>query len=98
MTLHRRHRRAVGRLLRAPAHPRYQLRHGVASALAKLDRWKAKKGWDIPWSSSLGTDFNYDFGVTIDESVAPGEYNFRPEPRPRPWGRTSSLQTSFSRC
>ncbi len=24
-----------------------------------------------------GTDFNYDFGVTIDESVAPGEYNFR---------------------
>ncbi len=45
--------------------------------LAKLERWKAKKGWDVPWYSSLGTDFNYDFGVTIDESVAPGEYNFR---------------------
>lgn len=45
--------------------------------LAKLERWKAKKGWDIPWYSSFGTDFNYDFGVTIDESVAPGEYNFR---------------------
>jgi predicted dithiol-disulfide oxidoreductase (DUF899 family) len=45
--------------------------------LAKLERWKAKKGWDIARYSSFGTDFNYDFGVTIDESVAPGEYNFR---------------------
>jgi predicted dithiol-disulfide oxidoreductase (DUF899 family) len=45
--------------------------------LAKLERWKAKQGWDVPWYSSIGTDFNYDFGVTIDESVAPGEYNFR---------------------
>lgn len=44
---------------------------------AKLDRWKAKKGWSLPWYSSFGSDFNYDFGVTIDESVAPGEYNFR---------------------
>jgi predicted dithiol-disulfide oxidoreductase (DUF899 family) len=45
--------------------------------LAKLERWKSLKGWDIPWYSSFGTDFNYEFGVTIDESVRPGEYNFR---------------------
>jgi predicted dithiol-disulfide oxidoreductase (DUF899 family) len=45
--------------------------------LAKLERWKAKQGWNIPWYSSHGTDFNYDFGVTIDESVTPGKYNFR---------------------
>jgi predicted dithiol-disulfide oxidoreductase (DUF899 family) len=45
--------------------------------LAKLERWKANKGWDLPWYSSHGTDFNYDFGVTIDESVAPAQYNFR---------------------
>jgi predicted dithiol-disulfide oxidoreductase (DUF899 family) len=45
--------------------------------LAKLERWKALKGWDIPWYSSFRTDFNYDFGVTIDESVAPASYNFR---------------------
>jgi predicted dithiol-disulfide oxidoreductase (DUF899 family) len=45
--------------------------------LAKLERWKAEKGWDIPWYSSNGSDFNYDFAVTIDESVAPGRYNFR---------------------
>jgi predicted dithiol-disulfide oxidoreductase (DUF899 family) len=45
--------------------------------LAKLEAWKAKRGWDVPWYSSFGTDFNYDFGVTIDESRAPAEYNFR---------------------
>jgi len=45
--------------------------------LAKLERYKTKKGWDIPWYSSFGTDFNFDFGVTVDESVQPGEYNYR---------------------
>ena len=44
--------------------------------LEKLERWKAKQGWDIPWYSSNGTDFNYDFGVTVDRSVNP-EYNYR---------------------
>jgi len=45
--------------------------------LAKLERWKAAKGWDLPWYSSSGSDFNYDFGVTIDESVGAAAYNFR---------------------
>jgi predicted dithiol-disulfide oxidoreductase (DUF899 family) len=45
--------------------------------LEKLERWKAAHGWDIPWYSSFGTSFNYDFGVTIDESVAPAQYNYR---------------------
>ncbi len=45
--------------------------------LDKLERWKALKGWDIAWYSSSGTDFNYDFGVTLDESVAPLLYNYR---------------------
>jgi predicted dithiol-disulfide oxidoreductase (DUF899 family) len=45
--------------------------------LAKLERWKAKKGWDVPWYSSFGSDFNYDFGVTIDESAGSGQYNYR---------------------
>ena len=31
----------------------------------------------MPWYSSLGSDFNYDFHVTIDASVAPVEYNYR---------------------
>lgn len=45
--------------------------------LAKLERWKALKGWDVPWYSSAATDFNYDFGVTIDESRGFDHYNYR---------------------
>jgi predicted dithiol-disulfide oxidoreductase (DUF899 family) len=46
--------------------------------LPKLERWKAARGWShIPWYSSYGTDFNYDFGVTIDASKAPEAYNYR---------------------
>jgi predicted dithiol-disulfide oxidoreductase (DUF899 family) len=45
--------------------------------LEKLERWKETQGWDLPWYSSYGSDFNYNFDVTIDESVRPPEYNFR---------------------
>lgn len=45
--------------------------------LAKIEKYKAKKGWTFPWYSSHGSEFNYDFHVTIDPSVAPVEYNFR---------------------
>jgi predicted dithiol-disulfide oxidoreductase (DUF899 family) len=47
--------------------------------LAKIEAYKARKGWTFPWYSSHGSDFNYDFHVTLDESVAPVEYNFRTE-------------------
>lgn len=45
--------------------------------LAKLEAYKAEKGWSIAWFSSFGSDFNYDFHVTLDEKVAPVEYNYR---------------------
>jgi predicted dithiol-disulfide oxidoreductase (DUF899 family) len=45
--------------------------------LAKLDAYKAKKGWNLAWYSSYGSDFNYDFQVTMDSSLAPVEYNYR---------------------
>src|SRR6266496_3747386 len=45
--------------------------------LPKLEAYKAQKGWSLPWFSSFGTDFNYDFHVTNDEKVAPIEYNYR---------------------
>jgi predicted dithiol-disulfide oxidoreductase (DUF899 family) len=47
--------------------------------LVKLDAYKAKRGWSIPWFSSFGSDFNYDFQVTLDANVAPVEYNYRPK-------------------
>jgi predicted dithiol-disulfide oxidoreductase (DUF899 family) len=37
-------------------------------------------GWNVPWYSSYGSDFNYDFHVTLDEAVAPMEYNYWEEP------------------
>jgi predicted dithiol-disulfide oxidoreductase (DUF899 family) len=45
--------------------------------LAKLEAYRKERGWTFPWYSSYGSDFNYDFHVTLDESVAPVEYNFR---------------------
>jgi predicted dithiol-disulfide oxidoreductase (DUF899 family) len=45
--------------------------------LAKLEAYRKERGWDIPWYSSFGTDFNYDFHVTNDRKVRPPEYNYR---------------------
>jgi predicted dithiol-disulfide oxidoreductase (DUF899 family) len=45
--------------------------------LTKIERYKARKGWTFPWYSSYGSDFNYDFHVTLDESVTPVVYNYR---------------------
>lgn len=45
--------------------------------LAKIEDYKTRKGWTFPWYSSYASEFNYDFHVTLDESVAPIEYNFR---------------------
>jgi predicted dithiol-disulfide oxidoreductase (DUF899 family) len=45
--------------------------------LARIEDYKARKGWTFPWYSSHGSDFNYDFHVTLDERRAPVEYNYR---------------------
>jgi predicted dithiol-disulfide oxidoreductase (DUF899 family) len=45
--------------------------------LARLEAYKTQKGWGMPWYSSFGSDFNYDFHVTLDENIAPIEYNYR---------------------
>jgi predicted dithiol-disulfide oxidoreductase (DUF899 family) len=45
--------------------------------LEKLERWRAKRGWSLPWYSSAESDFNYDFGVTIDAARGFDEYNYR---------------------
>jgi predicted dithiol-disulfide oxidoreductase (DUF899 family) len=45
--------------------------------LAELEPFRARMGWAIPWHSSYGSDFNYDFHATTDEAVRPVEYNYR---------------------
>jgi deazaflavin-dependent oxidoreductase (nitroreductase family) len=59
------------------------LNHDVAftavsrAPLDKLLAYRDRMGWSFPWASSGGSDFNYDFHVTIDPSVTPVEYNYR---------------------
>ncbi|MEA2618663.1 MAG: hypothetical protein QOE72_4446 [Chloroflexota bacterium] len=45
--------------------------------LARIESYRARRGWTFPWSSSHGSDFNHDFHVTLDESVAPITYNYK---------------------
>jgi predicted dithiol-disulfide oxidoreductase (DUF899 family) len=40
--------------------------------LAKLEAYRQKQGWKIPWYSSFGSDFNADFHVTFDTGEAQG--------------------------
>lgn len=45
--------------------------------LTKLEAYKTRRDWSLPWYSSYGSDFNYDFHVTLDASVTPIEHNYR---------------------
>jgi len=47
--------------------------------LAKLQAYKRRMGWTFPWASSLGSNFNFDFGVGFtEEQQREGtiEYNY----------------------
>jgi predicted dithiol-disulfide oxidoreductase (DUF899 family) len=61
--------------------------------LADLQRYQAERGWTIPIYSSLDSDFNYDFQVTLDPAVAPVEYNYRPLAE---WQASGSTQVSVA--
>jgi len=45
--------------------------------LPKLEAYKKRMGWEIPWFSSFGNDFNYDFHVSIDPEKGSSEYNYK---------------------
>lgn len=40
--------------------------------LAKIEPFKTRMGWSLPWYSSFGGDFNHDFEVTTDEGESFG--------------------------
>ncbi len=44
--------------------------------LARIESFKRRMGWTFPWLSSFGSDFNYDFHVTLDEAEGSVEYNY----------------------
>ena len=35
--------------------------------LPRLERYKQRMGWSLPWVSSAGSEFNVDFGVSTPE-------------------------------
>ena len=50
--------------------------------LAKLQAYQRRMGWTVPWASSFGGDFNFDFSVSFtEEQQREGavEYNYRRE-------------------
>ena len=52
----------------------------------KIARFKQRMGWRFPWLSSFGTEFNYDFGVTTDESHTVYNYvDVAAQPAGRPY-------------
>jgi len=69
-------RKRAGRSV-ATRQMRHEVRRGFSSSAGQAGCYKAQKGWTIAWFSSFGSDFNYDFHVTLDPKVAPVEYNYR---------------------
>jgi predicted dithiol-disulfide oxidoreductase (DUF899 family) len=47
----------------------------VSRAISR--RSAAESGGAGAWYSSYGSDFNYDFHVSLDEDIAPPEYNYK---------------------
>jgi predicted dithiol-disulfide oxidoreductase (DUF899 family) len=61
----------------------------VSASIAPLDQlrdFKQQMGWQFPWVSSDGSDFNYDFGVAFTEEQQRdgAEYNFEHVASPPP--------------
>lgn len=48
----------------------------VSSApIEKIEEFKKRMGWSYEWVSSFGTEFNHDFGVTLQQDG--DEYNYK---------------------
>lgn len=47
--------------------------------LKKLNAYKQRMGWSFSWVSSFGSDFNFDFSVSLtkEQQQTFGEYNYR---------------------
>jgi predicted dithiol-disulfide oxidoreductase (DUF899 family) len=52
--------------------------------LATLLEYRTRMGWDLPWVSSLRSDFNFDYGVsfTADQLQEAVVYNYASEDHP----------------
>ncbi len=60
--------------------------------LSVIEPFRSRMGWTVPWFSSFGSDFNYDFHVTLDEAATPIEYNYRDKATLEQLGETYHVQ------
>jgi predicted dithiol-disulfide oxidoreductase (DUF899 family) len=46
--------------------------------LTKIETFQKRMGWKFPWVSSFGSEFNFDFGVSVkrEEAAKEHEYNY----------------------
>ena len=68
--------------------------------LAKLQAYKQRMGWSLPWVSSANTDFNFDFGASCHRGAdargsrrlgrAAADRALRTRPRPGPTSSATS--------
>jgi predicted dithiol-disulfide oxidoreductase (DUF899 family) len=56
--------------------------------LERLSAYQERLGWNFPWASSAGSDFNQDYAVGFSEAEQENgiEYNYRREKAGRPTG------------
>jgi predicted dithiol-disulfide oxidoreductase (DUF899 family) len=59
------------------AFPSNIVRGSIPRSIRQDCSFQEAHGLDFPQGVSFGSDFNYDFHVTLDEAVAPVEYNFK---------------------
>jgi predicted dithiol-disulfide oxidoreductase (DUF899 family) len=66
--------------------------------LNEIRTYKSRMGWQFPWASSLGEDFNYDFHVSFTkDQLAQGsvDYNFSQTPSDRAAEELPGLSAFF---
>jgi predicted dithiol-disulfide oxidoreductase (DUF899 family) len=44
--------------------------------LPAIEAYKQRMGWAMPWASSAGSDFNFDFGVSFRTDEEGRQYNY----------------------
>jgi Uncharacterized protein conserved in bacteria len=68
-------------VLEARRLPGYRVRAGLPRPVRQDRRGGRERGWTVAsWYSTHGSDFNYDYQVSLDADRGQAEYNYRAEP------------------
>ncbi len=62
--------------------------------IAKLEAYRKRMDWNVRWVSSLGNDFNFDFGVSFKPDEQANKYNLETM---KPYGQETPGLSAFRR-